>query len=110
MRSVEGISAVHGGEEVNSHPHTSGASAPLSPMTPSFWTTLSAYASELAPVAGPLLTAVSETASAIDRAGNQSQTLTIRADRLERELLPPARPAAKPRTRSKRKRSASVPG
>jgi len=76
-------------------------------MTPSFWTTLSAYASELAPVAGPLLTAVSETASAIDRAGNQSQTLTIRADRLEQELLPPA---PKPRPRSKRKRSNSVPG
>ena len=73
-------------------------------MPPSFWTTLSAYASELAPVAGPLLTAVSDTATAIDRAGNQTQSLTLRAETLERELLPPA-PKPKTPRKSRAKRS-----
>lgn len=35
---------------------------------PNFFTALSAFCQELAPVAGPLLTTVAETASAIDRA------------------------------------------
>lgn len=35
---------------------------------PNFFTSLSAFCQELAPVAGPLLTSVAETASAIDRA------------------------------------------
>ena len=72
-------------------------------MSPSFWTTLSAYASELAPVAGPLLTAVSDTANAIDRAGSQTHALTLRAETLERELLPPAsKPRAKRKPRAPR--------
>ena len=41
----------------------------------SFWGTLSSYASELAPVAGPLLDAIGQTASAIDRAEQRSWCL-----------------------------------
>lgn len=41
----------------------------------SFWGTLACYASELAPVAGPLLDAIGQTASAIDRAELSSRCL-----------------------------------
>lgn len=37
-----------------------------------FWTTLAAYCSELAPVTGPLLKALGDTASAIERASSTS--------------------------------------
>ena len=41
----------------------------------SFWGTLAGYANELAPVAGPLLDAIGQTANAIDRAEQRSRCL-----------------------------------
>lgn len=57
-------------------------------MTTSFWTALATYCQELAPVAGPLLSAVGDTADAVDRAGRSSSALrassrTLRADLLD---------------------------
>ena len=49
--------------------------------TPNFWTSLASYCQELAPVAGPLLSAVSETAAAVDRAGRLNGD-TARLERL----------------------------
>ena len=43
-------------------------------MSQSFWNTLSSYCEELAPVVGPLLGCVAETADAIDRAGTQPKS------------------------------------
>lgn len=43
--------------------------------TPNFWTSLASFCQELAPVAGPLLSAVGDTASAVDRAGRASGAL-----------------------------------
>ena len=40
-----------------------------------FWSTIASYATELAPVAGPLLDAIGQTANAIDRADRQSRSL-----------------------------------
>lgn len=39
----------------------------------SFWASLAGYASELAPVAGPLLDAIGQAASAIDRAEHRNR-------------------------------------
>ncbi len=39
------------------------------------WSTVAAYASELAHVAGPLLEAISQTANAIERAERQNRAL-----------------------------------
>lgn len=52
----------------------------------SFWTVFSTYCSELAPVTGPLLTALSDTASAIEQAGVHTAALNAASDTLEREL------------------------
>ena len=41
----------------------------------SLWSTIASYANELAPVAGPLLDAIGQTADAIDRAERQSRSL-----------------------------------
>lgn len=40
-----------------------------------FWTSLASYCQELAPVAGPLLDAVGNTAEAVDRANRQNNSL-----------------------------------
>ena len=40
-----------------------------------FWSTVAAYSSELAHVAGPLLEAISQTANAIERAERQNRAL-----------------------------------
>ena len=56
-------------------------------MTPSFWTALSTYCQELAPVAGPLLSAVGDTAEAVDRAGRSSSALRASSRSLSAELL-----------------------
>jgi len=56
-------------------------------MTPSFWTALSSYCQELAPVAGPLLSAVGDTADAVDRAGRSSSALRASSRSLSAELL-----------------------
>ena len=45
-------------------------------MTATFWTSLASYCQELAPVAGPLLSAVGDTASAVDRAGRSTKALS----------------------------------
>ena len=56
-------------------------------MTPSFWTALSSYCQELAPVAGPLLSAMGDTADAVDRAGRSSSALRASSRSLSAELL-----------------------
>jgi hypothetical protein len=55
-------------------------------MTASFWTSLATYCQELAPVAGPLLGAVGDTASAVDRAGRSTKALGNDSARLEQLL------------------------
>jgi hypothetical protein len=52
-------------------------------MSKSFWTTLATYCTELAPVSGPLLSAVADTAHAVDRAATQRTTLRASARTLE---------------------------
>jgi len=78
-------------------------------MSQSFWTTLSAYASELAPVAGPLLGAVADTADAIDRAGTQTKSLTVRSRAITNELLLPEAAPPRPRVKPRSKRKAPKP-
>jgi hypothetical protein len=56
-------------------------------MTQSFWTSLASYCQELAPVAGPLLSAVGDTAEAVDRAGRQTKALRSASRALEADLL-----------------------
>jgi len=56
-------------------------------MSASFWTSLASYCNELAPVAGPLLGAIGETANAVDRAGRQTQSLRASSRTLEADLL-----------------------
>ena len=56
-------------------------------MSTSFWASLSSYCEELAPVAGPLLAAVGDTAGAIERAGRSSSTLRASSRILRTELL-----------------------
>jgi len=56
-------------------------------MSQSFWSSLSSYCAELAPVAGPLLSAVGETAHAIERAGTQTRSLPTRSRTLRHELV-----------------------
>jgi len=49
-----------------------------------FWASLASYASELAQVSGPLLEAIAQTASAIDRAQRGSSTIEVsRAPKLK---------------------------
>jgi hypothetical protein len=56
-------------------------------MQTSFWTALASYCQELAPVAGPLLTAVGDTADAVDRAGRSSSALRASSRALSIELI-----------------------
>ena len=49
----------------------------------SFWSTVAAYSSELAYVAGPLLEAISQTAKAIERAERQNRALEAAWEELE---------------------------
>jgi hypothetical protein len=56
-------------------------------MSESFWSSLATYCQELAPVAGPLLGAVGETASAVERAGRQTKSLKAASRTLEADLL-----------------------
>lgn len=56
-------------------------------MSSSFWTSLASYCNELAPVAGPLLGAIGETANAVDRAGRQTGALRAASRTLEADLL-----------------------
>ena len=48
-----------------------------------FWSTVAAYSSELAHVAGPLLEAISQTANAIERAECQTRALEAAWEELE---------------------------
>lgn len=50
--------------------------------SPTFWTALASYCQELAPVAGPLLSAVGDTASAVDRAGRSASALRSDSEQL----------------------------
>ena len=54
-------------------------------MSSKFWTSIASYCQELAPVAGPLLSAVGETADAVERAGRKRRSL--RAAALDAEVL-----------------------
>ncbi len=56
-------------------------------MSSSFWASFASYCNELAPVAGPLLGALGETANAVDRAGRQTQSLRAASRTLEADLL-----------------------
>ena len=49
----------------------------------SFWSTVAAYSSELAHVAGPLLEAISQTAKAIERAERQNRALEAASEEWE---------------------------
>lgn len=57
------------------------ATGAITPQEPnarnSFWATIASYANELAPVAGPLLTALGETAGAIERAEQSNQCIRV---------------------------------
>lgn len=55
-------------------------------MTATFWNSLASYCQELAPVAGPLLSAVGDTATAVDRAGRSTKALRDDSARLEQLL------------------------
>ena len=48
-----------------------------------FWSTIAAYSSELAHVAGPLLEAIGQTANAIERAERQNRALEAAWEELE---------------------------
>jgi hypothetical protein len=48
-----------------------------------FWGTIASYATEIAPVAGPLLDAIGQTANAIDRAELQSKSLEASWEEVE---------------------------
>lgn len=54
--------------------------------TSNFWTSLASYCQELAPVAGPLLSAVGDTASAVDRAGRSTRALQGESSALDHLL------------------------
>lgn len=54
-----------------------------------FWSSLAALCSELAPVVGPLVSVVGETASAVDRASADQRKLIFTTE--ERAALPAAR-------------------
>ena len=56
-------------------------------MSQSFWTSLASYCQELAPVAGPLLSAVGNTAEAVERAGRQTNSLRASSRSLSADLL-----------------------
>ena len=55
----------------------------LATTSHSFWGTIASYATEIAPVAGPLLDAIGQTASAIDRAKRQSKSLEAAWEEVE---------------------------
>lgn len=58
-------------------------------MADNFWTSLASYCQELAPVAGPLLDAVGNTAEAVDRANRGNRTLRASSRTLRAELDEP---------------------
>ena len=65
-------------------PKRRSSSALPVPVQSGFWSTIAAYTSELAPVAGPLLEAIGQTASAIDRAERQTRALEAAWEELEK--------------------------
>jgi hypothetical protein len=70
----------------------SAQAVPILPMTsyePNFWTTIATFCRELAPISGPLLESISQTAAAIDRAGYGTRSLRAELDLGQRQLLPP---------------------
>lgn len=64
-------------------PKRRSSSAVPVPLQGGFWSTIAAYTSELAPVAGPLLDAIGQTATAIDRAERQTRALEAAWEELE---------------------------
>lgn len=73
-----------------------------------FFQSLASYCEELAPVAGPLLSTVADTANAIDRANRRTDSLRADSRTLEIALLP--EPLANPpRARKPRRRRVSSP-
>lgn len=78
-------------------------------MSQSFWSTVASYASELAPVAGPLLAAVSDTAAALDRAESSTRSLRGSSAALEATLLPAIDVPATPAPRKAQRRKATKP-
>lgn len=58
-------------------------------MSDNFWSHLASYCQELAPVAGPLLSAVGDTAEAVDRAGRQTKSLRASSHSLSATRISP---------------------
>lgn len=58
-------------------------------MSTNFWVALASYCQELAPVAGPLLSAVGDTAEAVDRAGRSSSALRTSSHSLSATRISP---------------------
>lgn len=70
----------------------SAQAVPILPMTsyePNFWATIATFCRELAPISGPLLDSISQTAAAIDRAGYGTRSLRAELDLDQQQLLPP---------------------
>jgi hypothetical protein len=56
---------------------------------PNFWTTIATFCRELAPISGPLLDCIGQTAAAIDRADNESRLLRPQIDLNRHTVLTP---------------------
>ncbi len=68
---------------MSNEPKRRNNSALTSQPETSIWSTIARYATEIAPVAGPLLDAIGQTAQAIDRAEIQSRSLPAVWEELE---------------------------
>lgn len=56
---------------------------------PNFWSTIATFCRELAPVSGPLLDSISQTAAAIERAGYESRLVRPTVDLNRQQELAP---------------------
>ncbi|WP_143594061.1 hypothetical protein [Synechococcus sp. BO 8801] len=56
---------------------------------PNFWTTVATFCRELAPISGPLLDCIGQTAAAIERAEHGTRSLRAGLDLDQLQLLPP---------------------
>ena len=56
---------------------------------PNFWTTVTTFCRELAPVSGPLLDCIGQTAAAIERVERGTRSLRAELDLDQRLLLDP---------------------
>ncbi len=71
---------------MSNKPKRRNCSAHRTTSSDSFWSTIASYANELAPVAGPLLDAIGQTANAIDRVERQSKSLEAAWEEVDEDL------------------------